>query len=147
MAVIDPLSSSALSFVVGTENVTLPEVGTVTVRDPVVAPKSPTALIFTPTSKPADGAGLADTVNTASVPSVTSLPPEIDTTGSGSPESSFSISTLTEPPTVGSFDGTGSEPPTDGACDPVPNATVILRSAVSVFGSAVSTKFAVCAPL
>ena len=48
---------------VPTVTVALPLVGMVTVREPVVAPKSPTWLTVTVTVSGADGAGLAVRVN------------------------------------------------------------------------------------
>ena len=63
-----------LSSVVPTVTVALPDVGMLTVREPVLAPKSPTWPTVTLTVSSALGAGLAVTVNWASPPSVTSLP-------------------------------------------------------------------------
>ena len=53
---------------------TLPLVGTVTVREPVTAPKSPDWATVTLTDNGCGGAGLAVTVNEASPPSVIPLP-------------------------------------------------------------------------
>ena len=85
---IDPLGSSVWSPVVLTVRVTLPDVGMVTVRAPAVTPKSPVTATVTLTSRSADGAGVAVTVNTAGEPSVTVLLLVIDTTGSATVGSS-----------------------------------------------------------
>ena len=74
MTVIDPSVSSELSLLVPTVTVTLPLVGIVTIREPVVAPKSPVWDTVTLTDNGADGAGLAETVNVASAPSVIPTP-------------------------------------------------------------------------
>ena len=78
----DPSASSALSLTVATDSVAVPVVGTVTVREPGDTPKSPAAVTATVTSNPADGAGTAVTVNTASPPSVTPAPAVMLTSGS-----------------------------------------------------------------
>ena len=98
VAVTEPSASATLSSVVASVNFLLvvPD-AIVTVRVLAVTPKSPAAVIITLTSRLAAGAQFADTVNSASEPSVTPPPPEIETTGTGS---SFSMSTLTEPPLV-----------------------------------------------
>jgi len=67
--------------VVATVSVAEPLVGIVTVREPVVTPKLPEAVTFTVTVSAADGAGEADTVNDAELPSVTSLPAAMLTVG------------------------------------------------------------------
>ena len=65
----------------GSSSNTEPLGGTVTVRVPVVAPKSPDCATLTFTVTAADGGGDADTVNTALLPSVTCGPAVIDTSG------------------------------------------------------------------
>jgi len=67
--------------VVATVSVAEPVVGIVTVREPVVTPKLPDAVTFTVTVSAADGAGEADTVNDAELPSVTPEPATMLTTG------------------------------------------------------------------
>ena len=78
---IEPSFSSALSSTVPTVTAALPLVGTVTVRAPVAAPKSPSWPTVKSTVSGADGAGTAETVKTASPPSVT--PPPAETLISG----------------------------------------------------------------
>ena len=60
----------------------LPAVGIVTVRVPVVTPKSPDCATLAVTSNGLVGAGDADTVNTASPPSEMSVPGVMLTAGS-----------------------------------------------------------------
>jgi len=67
--------------VVATVSVAEPLVEIVTVRDPVVTPKLPEAVTFTVTVRSAVGAGEADTVNEALLPSVTALPAAMLTVG------------------------------------------------------------------
>ena len=78
---------------VETVSVALPLVGTVTVREPVVAPYSPSWLTVTLTVRSASGAGLALTVKDAVPPSVTPLPAVTLTSG---PAASSLSRTLTE---------------------------------------------------
>ena len=79
----DPSASSAPSSAVATVRVALPVVGTVTVCEPGVTPKSPVWATATVTSNAAVGAGTADTVNTASPPSLMPLPAVMLISGSG----------------------------------------------------------------
>jgi len=62
-------------------SVAVPEVPIVTVREPVVTPKLPDAVTFTVTVSTVDGAGEADSVNDAELPSVTAEPATTLTTG------------------------------------------------------------------
>ena len=77
----DPPTSSVSSSDVDTVTVTLPVVGTVTVREPVETPKSPVWATVTLTDNGADGAGLAATVKLAFAPSVTPAPAATLTSG------------------------------------------------------------------
>ena len=84
MTVTDPSASSVESLAVATVSVTLPDIGTVTVREPGDTPKSPAAATATVTSNPADGVGTAVTVNVATPPSpMLLLSAETLTSGSG----------------------------------------------------------------
>ncbi len=83
VAVTEPSVSSVESSLVEIVNVTLPLVGIVTVREPVLAPKSPLWLTVTLTGRSADGDGLAVTVNSTLPPSVTLAPALMLTTGVG----------------------------------------------------------------
>ena len=60
---------------------TLPEVGTVTVREPSDTAKSPLWVTATVTSRPAAGTGLAESVKVAAPPSVTFAPAAMVTSG------------------------------------------------------------------
>ena len=88
VVVTEPSVSSVVSPVVDTVRVAVPLVGMVTVRLPVVTPKLPDAVTFTVTVSELDGVGLAVRVNEAALPSVTSLPAVILTTGVGGLSSS-----------------------------------------------------------
>ena len=81
MTPTDPSGSFTLSSDVATVTVALPLVGTVTVREPVLAPQWPHWPTVRFTVSGCDGAGLAVTVNTASPPSLTRLPAVAVTTG------------------------------------------------------------------
>ena len=87
----EPSGSSALSSAVASVSVALPVVGMETVRFPVVTPYSPAAAIVTLTASGEAGAGLAVSVKTALPPSVTALPAETVTSGSGAPSSSRTV--------------------------------------------------------
>ena len=71
-SVTEPSGSSASSSVVAMVSVALPEVGIVTVCDPVLTPKSPPAATVTGTARSDAGAGVAVRVNVTFSPS---LPP------------------------------------------------------------------------
>ena len=94
VAVTEPLASSTLSFVVAIVSVALPLVGMVTVRDPVVTPKSPVWLTAIVTDSAAWGAGLAVKVKTALPPSVMSSPAVMLTSGICCTTQSIDVSAL-----------------------------------------------------
>jgi len=101
VTVTEPSTSSVLSPVVEIVSVAEPVVGIVTVREPVVTPKLPEAVTFTVTVAAADGAGEADNVNDAELPSVTAEPATMLTTGveggGGGGLSSSEIATVAVP--------------------------------------------------
>ena len=80
--VTDPVGSSVLSLAVATVSVTLPDVGTVTVRVPGETPKSPDCETVTVTVSGAVGGGSAVIVKVASPPSVMFEPAVMLTSGS-----------------------------------------------------------------
>ena len=92
----EPSGSSTSSSEVETVTVALPPVPTLTVRVPVGAPKSPDCATVTLTVSGAVGAGLADTVNEASPPSVIPLPAVTLTSGTTTGGGSSSSDTTTD---------------------------------------------------
>ena len=77
----DPSRSSASSSTVAIVSVAVPPVPTLTVRDPVLTPKSPSAVTVTLTVSGADGAGDANSVKVASWPSSPLVAPLMFTSG------------------------------------------------------------------
>ena len=71
VTVAEPSGSEMLSSDVATVSATRPEVGIVTLRAPFATPKSPDADTDTSTVNGDEGAGLANSVNVASSPSIT----------------------------------------------------------------------------
>ncbi|MYL09796.1 MAG: hypothetical protein F4015_10080 [Acidimicrobiia bacterium] len=90
LTVTEPSDSSASSSDVATVSVAVPTVPTVTVCGPVETPKSPLWATVTSTDSDCAGAGLADTVNTASPPSVTP-PPEVTLISGGAGTASVTV--------------------------------------------------------
>ena len=93
----EPLGSSASSSVVPSVSVALPLVGIVTVREPVVTPKSPPAVTVTLTVSGADGAGVAESVKVTFPPSSPPAVPLMFTSGAGGSSLSATL-TLAVPP-------------------------------------------------
>ena len=80
-----PAGSCAASSIVATDSVALPEIGMVTVFEPVApeTAKSPLCLTVSATVSGAAGTGLAVIVKEAGLPSVTPAPAAIETSGGG----------------------------------------------------------------